>query len=86
MAEWIPPGGARLGPPGRRTASAANPDAFPLRPVNVQRQQTSPRFSRQGALPPLGTAFLAEYGPEAEQDEKNSYIVAKRQPLTGICP
>jgi hypothetical protein len=54
-------------------------------PVNVPRQQTSPRISRQGVLRPRGTAFpRGKCGPEAEQDEKNSHIRPKRQPWAGF--
>jgi hypothetical protein len=82
MAEWIPPGGAFLAPPGQRTASAANPDAFPQ---SGERPKTAnlAALSRQGVLRPQGTASSRKYGPEAEQDEKNSHSVAKRQALGG---
>jgi hypothetical protein len=75
--------------PGRRTASAANPGGVHRLPgERFQRQQTSPPHSeRQGASSPGGIAFpRGKCDPEAEQDEKNSYIVPKGQGMTpGQC-
>jgi hypothetical protein len=83
MAEWIPPGGApQRAPPGRRTASAANPGAFSASPGERTKDSKPRRATGCGKVfrHQTGSALRKEPRvPGAAQDGKNSYTGAKRQ-------
>jgi hypothetical protein len=86
MAEWIPPGGALSKRPGLANRLSREP-GLRFRSPGERTKDSKPRratgsgkVSRRLGVPRSSRIS----GPEAEQDEKNSHTVAKRQGLSPV--
>jgi hypothetical protein len=88
MAEWIPPGGALNKRPGLPNRLSREPGRRFRLPGERTKDSKPRRATGSGrCLVAWGyRASLRNSGPEAEQDEKNSYTGAKRQGLDPCIP